>query len=268
MASKLLVLQRLFLGVGTVLLVVWAAAHAHRHLGMKSDLAAFEAAQQAMSEQRLRLAAADTSGITSDAAPQQPASESGELDGDSEIPSIVVTNALAESAAAEDMPPPAVSLDIEPDYSLWSPTRVTDYEETLAMNLGAPQALLNIPSIGLQVPVLEGIDEITLNRAVGRIPGTARPGGLGNVGISGHRDGFFRGLKDIGPGDDIEIVTWRERMRYEVREIIIVDKHEVDVLKADDEGLLTLVTCYPFYYVGHAPKRYIVRAKLADSEII
>lgn len=265
MVNRLLVIQRLFLGVGTALLIVWGTAHAHRYLGMKSDLAAFEAAQQAMSEQRLRLAAATTTQTPVEASTDDSGSEAGE---DAEIPSINVSNALADSGDVDDMPPPSVPTDIEPDYSLWSPTRVTDYEETLAMDLGAPQALLNIPSIGLKVPVLEGIDEITLNRAVGRIPGTARPGGLGNVGISGHRDGFFRGLKDIGPGDNIEIVTWRERMRYEVQEIIIVDKHEVDVLKANDEGLLTLVTCYPFYYVGHAPKRYIVKAKLADSEII
>lgn len=265
MVNRLLVVQRLFLGVGTVLLIVWGVAHAHRYLGIKSDLAAFEAAQQAMSEQRLRLAAANTSQTPAEASADDSGSDADE---GAEIPSIDVSNALADSEGADDMPPPPVPTDIEPDYSLWSPTRVTDYEDTLAMDLGAPQALLSIPSIGLKVPVLEGIDEITLNRAVGRIPGTARPGGLGNVGISGHRDGFFRGLKDIGPGDDIEIVTWRERMYYEVQEIIIVDKHEVDVLKADDEGLLTLVTCYPFYYVGHAPKRYIVRAKLADSEII
>jgi sortase A len=166
------------------------------------------------------------------------------------------------------MPAPPMPQTMEYDYSLWSPNRVKDYEESLRVEFSAPQALLRIPAIDLEVPVLDGIDELTLNRAVGRIPGTARPDGLGNVGIAGHRDGFFRGLKDITVGDDVELVTWRQRMRYQVKEIRIVEKHDTHVLTETDDSMVTLVTCYPFYFVGHAPKRYIVKAALVDAEII
>ena len=69
-------------------------------------------------------------------------------------------------------------------------------------------------------------------------------------------------------GDDVELVTWRQRMRYQVKEIRIVEKHDTHVLTETDDSMITLVTCYPFYFVGHAPKRYIVKAALVDAEII
>jgi len=166
------------------------------------------------------------------------------------------------------LPPPSLPEFIDYDYSLWSPKRVEDYQASLAIDMNAPQALLRIPTLALQVPVLDGIDELTLNRAVGRIPGTARPGGLGNIGIAGHRDGFFRVLKDISVGDEIQLVTWRERFLYQVTDIDVVEKNDVHVLTGSDDSMITLVTCYPFYFVGHAPRRYIVKASLAGSEII
>ena len=88
----------------------------------------------------------------------------------------------------------------EPDFSLWSPQRIKHYQQSLSAQLGMPVALLRIPKIRLEVPVLEGTDDLTMDRAVGFIAGTARPGEDGNIGISGHRDGFFRGLKDIREG--------------------------------------------------------------------
>ncbi len=113
--------------------------------------------------------------------------------------------------------------------------------------------------------MLKGTDELTLNRAVGHIGGTAWPGDAGNVGIAGHRDGFFRGLKDIAIGDSIELMTLTRSEHYVVDDLLIVDPSETHVLKPTQEQMITLVTCYPFYYVGKAPQRFIVRATRLES---
>jgi sortase A len=110
------------------------------------------------------------------------------------------------------------------------------------------------------VPVLEGTDDWTLNRAVGHIEDTATPGSSGNCGIAGHRDGFFRCLKDIANGDVLEL-EGRDRVdRYVVERTWIVDPEDVSVLDPTPAPSITLVTCYPFYFVGSAPQRFIVRA--------
>jgi sortase A len=146
------------------------------------------------------------------------------------------------------------------DYKLWSPERIRAYQESLKRRAAAPLAVLRIPKIGLEVPVLEGTDDFTLNRAVGHIAGTPRPGEGGNVGIAGHRDGFFRGLKDMAPGDELELETRDDVVRYRIADTRIVRPEDVGVLHATERPTLTLVTCYPFYYVGSAPQRYIIRA--------
>jgi sortase A len=133
-----------------------------------------------------------------------------------------------------------------------------------AVDPDAPIAVLTIPKIALKVPVFNGTEELTLNRGVGRIIGTAKPGQGGNIGIAGHRDGFFLGLKDIRIGDRIELETPDQRTVFAVDSIKIVLPEDVGVLKPSDHPMLTLVTCYPFYYIGHAPKRYIVRAAIAE----
>jgi sortase A len=167
--------------------------------------------------------------------------------------------ARAKQAAARALPAGDV------DTSLWSAGRIEKYEQSLDLPAPPPLGLLRIPRIRLEVPVLDGTDELTLNRAVGHIASTSRPGEPGNVGIAGHRDGFFRGLKDIGPGDAIDLETLDGTVRYVVEEIVIVDPAAVEVLEPTAEDSLTLVTCYPFYYVGSAPQRYIVRAVRSDS---
>jgi len=123
-----------------------------------------------------------------------------------------------------------------------------------------PLAVLRIPKVHLEVPVLPGTDDFTLNRAVGHIDDTAMPGAEGNSGIAGHRDGFFRGLKDIAPGDAIELETLRGKELYTVERTWVVSPEDVSVLDATPTRSLTLVTCYPFYHVGPAPHRFIVRA--------
>jgi len=151
------------------------------------------------------------------------------------------------------------------DFKLWAASRIAAYKRSLARQIGPPEAVLKIPKIGLEVPVFDGTDKLTLNRGVGRIIGTARLGQGGNLGIAGHRDGFFRGLKDLVFGDTIELVTTDREETYRVDQIRIVKPNNVEVLKDRHAPTLTLVTCYPFYGIGNAPLRYIVRASLTEE---
>jgi len=152
------------------------------------------------------------------------------------------------------------------DFSLWGEKRMKAYKHALASRMGAPLAVLSIPRLRLEVPVFEGTDELTLNRGAGRIVGTAQLGERGNIGIAAHRDGFFRSLKDVRPGDRVELAQLRHKFVYTVNNVSVVDPSDVTVLQARPQPSLTLVTCYPFYFIGDAPQRYIVRASLANSE--
>jgi sortase A len=120
---------------------------------------------------------------------------------------------------------------------------------------------LEVPRLHLSVAVAEGTDTTTLRRAVGHIPGTALPGQPGNVGLAGHRDTFFRSLKDVRVKDEVQLSTTNGNFNYEVASLRVVEPDDVGVLAPSGENVLTLVTCYPFYYVGPAPKRWIVRAR-------
>jgi len=119
---------------------------------------------------------------------------------------------------------------------------------------------LRIPRLGVSAMVREGAGEDTLRRAIGHIPGTALPGVFGNVALAGHRDTFFRPLRNIRRHDAIDVETSHGTFQYEVDSTKIVGPRDVEVLKASNAHTLTLVTCYPFYYIGSAPKRFIVRA--------
>jgi sortase A len=151
------------------------------------------------------------------------------------------------------------------DLSLWSHERIAAWRKALLDPATTPLAVLRIPKIRLEVPVLDGTDDRTLDRAVGYIGGTAQPGTAGNVGIAGHRDGFFRGLKDIAAGDVIEVDTITRTDLYRVERTWVVDPEDVSVLDDTSTPALTLVTCYPFYFVGAAPRRFIVRAVLVGD---
>jgi sortase A len=133
--------------------------------------------------------------------------------------------------------------------------------------LGGAQPLgrLEIPSIGFSALFVEGDDNRTLRRAVGHIPGTAAPGSSGNVGLSAHRDTFFRHLNEIREGDVIWITTLNGRFEYVVESSRIVNPDERAVLRNVGHPTLTLVTSYPFYYLGAAPKRFVVHALLVDE---
>jgi sortase A len=120
---------------------------------------------------------------------------------------------------------------------------------------------VDIPRLGVSAIVIEGVGETTLRRAVGHIPGTALPGEPGNVGISAHRDTFFRPLRNIRRNDIITLTTLQGEYRYRVLTTRIVKPDNVSVLDPSTTEILTLVTCYPFYFVGSAPNRFIVRAE-------
>jgi sortase A len=124
---------------------------------------------------------------------------------------------------------------------------------------------IGIPRLSFSAIVVEGIDRATLRRAIGHIPGTALPGQPGNVGLAGHRDALFRPLRNLKVDDEIRFSTPSGDFRYEVESLRIVDPNDVSVLAASGQNVLTLVTCYPFYYVGPAPKRWIVRARQVSS---
>jgi sortase A len=150
------------------------------------------------------------------------------------------------------------------DTSSWSTKRVDAYKESLANKEDRPLAVLRIPKIHLEVPVYNETDDLALNRGVGRILGTAQVGALGNLGIAGHRDGFFRGLKDLAPGDEIDLERAGGSDTYVIETIQIVYPDDVSVLKPTQESSLTLVTCFPFYYVGNAPQRFVVHATITS----
>ncbi len=120
---------------------------------------------------------------------------------------------------------------------------------------------LEIPRLGVSIVVFEGVARKTLRHAVGHIEATALPGQTGNVGIAGHRDTFFRPLKDILTDDRITVTTLAGTYDYRVAWTKVVDPYEVAVLDPTGGEVLTLVTCYPFYFVGSAPDRFIVRAE-------
>jgi sortase A len=133
------------------------------------------------------------------------------------------------------------------------------------VNRGAPLAQLQIARIGLAAVVLEGDDDGTLRLGPGHIVGTALPGRTGNIAIAGHRDTFFRPLRRIRVGDDITLISAEGRFRYRVSSLRIVGPDDVSVLDPTVNASLTLVTCYPFSMLGHAPNRFIVRANLIGS---
>ena len=153
------------------------------------------------------------------------------------------------------------------DLTLWSEKRIREYRASLTVEKRLPMGVLGIGKLRLRVPIFEGTDDLVLNRGLGWIEGTARPGESGNIGIAGHRDGFFRGLKDIVVGDTMELETLGKLATYVVDEIQIVTPEQVEVLRPRAAPAITLVTCYPFYFIGDAPQRFIVHATLRRGVI-
>jgi sortase A len=129
-----------------------------------------------------------------------------------------------------------------------------------AAKTGEVLGRMDIPRLGMSVAVLQGTSSRILRLGIGHIAGTPLPGEDGNIGIAGHRDTFFRGLKDIRKNDEIQLQAASGLSRYEVDWAKVVANDDQSVLAPSTESALTLVTCYPFYFVGPAPKRFVVRA--------
>ena len=132
------------------------------------------------------------------------------------------------------------------------------------VSLGDVLGRLTIPRLNLSVMVFEGDDAAVLKQGGGHIPGTSLPDEIGNFGIAAHRDTYFRPLRSILPNDLIEFMTPKGVSRYTVTDTAIVRPSDIQVLSKTPDRNLTLVTCYPFYYFGSAPKRWIVHAKLIE----
>jgi sortase A len=130
---------------------------------------------------------------------------------------------------------------------------------------GSLTGRIEVPRIRLSAIIREGVEDRTLDRAVGRVPETALPGERGNMALAAHRDTFFRPLQRIGIGDRIVVTTAHGRTEYVVRETRVVPPTEVSVLDPTDEWTLTLITCHPFNFVGPAPNRFIVRATAVEA---
>ena len=138
--------------------------------------------------------------------------------------------------------------------------RAPDTAKVPNVKNGDPLGRIEISSLGIAAMIMEGDDDKTLRRAVGHIPGTAVPGQPGNVALAGHRDTFFRALRNIHKDDEITLETLDGAYRYRVDNIQIVLPGDVATLNHSKESILTLVTCYPFSFVGAAPQRFVVRA--------
>lgn len=173
----------------------------------------------------------------------------------------------SESARSSDIDAYRAALELpadrqpsDPEQSLWSEGRIAAYEESLTKETSEILGILEIPRLKLEVPLYDGASDLHMDRGAARIEGTAMPGEPGNLGVAAHRDGYFRVLKDIELGDELMLTTANGLEEYVVLETRIVDPSAVEVLDPTDEQSVTLVTCYPFYFVGHAPERFIVRA--------
>lgn len=155
----------------------------------------------------------------------------------------------------------------EPDTSLWNGARITDYQNAISVEAPPPLGVLHIESLDLEVLIYNGTEEFNLNRGAGRVKGMARPDEDGHFAISAHRDGYFRVLKDLQIGDEILVQSTSGVQAYKVDETFVIPKHDASVLKGVEGKSLTLITCHPFYFVGHAPDRFIVRASPVDNSL-
>jgi sortase A len=132
--------------------------------------------------------------------------------------------------------------------------------QTITLHPGDPFGKISIPRIGLSAIIAEGIDDGTLRHAVGHFPESSTPEGVGNVALAAHRDTFFRRLDRVRLNDVIELETPQGKYQYQVMRTAVVSPQQVELVQPTSESDLTLVTCFPFHYVGPAPQRFVVQA--------
>lgn len=239
MALRLLLqVSILLIGAGTLLLLFYGFSQVAASRGHEQGIAAFESARNAQ-QQAMQVALATPTMVVEEHQPDDGPMSAGSAD-----PVLL--------AGAADTP----------DTTLWSAKRIAEYEKysRKADADDVPEGIMRIPSVDMKLPLFYGTQEANLTRGAGLIEGTASLGSPGNVGIAAHRDGYFRALKDVQIGDLIEVETLAGTLNYRIDDISIVYPEDIYVLDPTDESVLTLVTCYPFYFTGSAPQRFIVRA--------
>lgn len=154
----------------------------------------------------------------------------------------------------------AQSLDALPDMQLWSDIRKDAYLRAIETEQSPVLAVLRAPSLGLSVPVYNSASDLNMDRGAGVIDGMAYPHEPGHIGIAGHRDGYFRILKDVAVGDNLVLDTINGERHFIVEDLRVIEPDELEYLQDTQDPRLTIVTCYPFYYAGSAPQRFLVRA--------
>jgi sortase A len=175
-----------------------------------------------------------------------------------------------ESREFERTLDPTAADFVAPDDKV-TPTGRAGRASSAPARLPSPTGLigrLSVPRLHLSAMVREGIDRSTLQFALGHIPATPLPGQAGNVGVAGHRDTLFRGLKNLRAKDEIQFSTLRGDFKYVVESLNVVEPDDVGVLAPSSENVLTLVTCYPFSYIGTAPRRFVVRARQVSPQTV
>jgi sortase A len=241
-------LEYLFWISGVVLLAVFFMVKSSNSTSAAAGIAEFQQARA-------------TAELQAPAGTDTPPPQFGIQAGQEDIPAAVVETATLDAA-------PVLETDLpEPDFSDWSEKRIAEYRESLEASSDLPLAVLSIDALKIKVPVYNGASDLNLNRGVARIKGTAQIDENSNLGIAGHRDGFFRGLQNITVGDQLSLDTLSGQTQYRVTQIRIVRPDDVFVLEPTNSRTLTLVTCYPFYFVGSAPKRYIVTAEAETLQV-
>jgi LPXTG-site transpeptidase (sortase) family protein len=157
-------------------------------------------------------------------------------------------------------------LDLEIKQNVLASYIIPDSQRQGIPKDGEVLGRISVKRLGVSVIVMEGLTPKILRRGVGHVPGTALPGEIGNVALAGHRDTFFRPLEGIKLDDEILITTTASTARYRVDSVKVVDLNDVEVLAPATTSTLTLITCYPFYFVGLAPRRFIVHASRIPSD--
>ena len=153
-----------------------------------------------------------------------------------------------------------------PNMQLWSDEAKARYLAALDEADAPVLGVLHAPSLALEVPVYESDSDLNMDRGAGIIDGMAYPHELGHIGIAGHRDGYFRALKDLRLGDRLVLETLYGTKEFVVDDLRVIEPTELDYLQETVDQRLTIVTCYPFYFAGSAPQRYLVRATLLSAE--
>jgi sortase A len=177
---------------------------------------------------------------------------------------VMLAGVASDPLASEGLLPLAPSGAPDPAPAMPTPASPAPAAAPAVDSPGLPIALLRIPSVDLEVPVFADTSERNLNRGAGWVEGTAAPDDIGNMAIAAHRDRHFRSLKDVAVGDVLELESLTGQRSYRITTLSIVEPEDIRSLDETRDAVVTLVTCYPFYFIGNAPQRFIVRAVAVD----